>query len=98
MLLSGFFCCHILRYYDIIIKTSSEDKPMGEMKDVLHNEINMINSICERYFDRMYNNIGFTLTFYGVIIAAGLNSDIVTKATEAKIILMYLLPFGTYLF
>lgn len=70
---------------------------MEEIQQCLQHEIEMINSICERYFDRMYSNIGFLLTFYGVIIAAGLNENILYNDTEAKIILMYLLPFGTYI-
>lgn len=68
-----------------------------EIQKCLQHEIEMINGICERYFDRMYNNIGFLLTFYGVIIAAGLNKDILQNEIGTKIILMYLLPFGTYI-
>lgn len=70
---------------------------MKEMQECIQRETEMLNSICERYFDRMYNNIGFTLTFYGVIIAAGLNAHILERQLEAKIVLMYLLPSGTYI-
>lgn len=61
--------------------------------EVLLEEYKFLANVGEKYFDRMYSTINFTIIFYGAILTL-VNRD---NAQSSMILYQYFLPVGTYI-
>lgn len=57
-------------------------------------EYKFLVTIGEKYFDRMYSTLNFTILFYGAILALTYGKD---NGMPAVVVYHYFLPIGTYI-
>ena len=66
-----------------------------DLMQVLMEEYKMLGQVGEKYFDRLYQSLYFTIVFYGAVLAVMKSED---NEKFWFIIFCYFLPMGTFLF
>lgn len=66
-----------------------------DLMQVLMEEYKMLGQVGEKYFDRLYQSLYFTIVFYGAVLAVMKSED---NEKFWFIIFCYFLPIGTFLF
>lgn len=66
---------------------------MSDM-ELLLEEYKIVVNVGEKYFDRMYATLNYTMLFYGAVLALAYSGS---NNAPAELIFAYLLPIGTYI-
>lgn len=66
---------------------------MGSI-ELLLEEYKIVVNIGEKYFDRMYATLNFTMLFYGAVLTLAYSEN---NSSSPELVFAYLLPIGTYI-
>lgn len=62
--------------------------------ELLLEEYKIVVNIGEKYFDRMYATLNFTMLFYGAVLTLAYSEN---NSASPELVFAYLLPIGTYI-